>query len=69
MVTGRICKVSAFGGVKGSSQLTVYVEDYMNGKIEIDPFMTQTMPIDRINEAFDLMHKGESIRTVILFDK
>jgi S-(hydroxymethyl)glutathione dehydrogenase/alcohol dehydrogenase len=41
----------------------------MNGKIEIDPFVTHTMPLEQINEAFDLMHKGESIRTVILFDQ
>jgi len=69
LVTGRVWKGSAFGGVKGRSELPGYVEDYMNGKIEIDPFVTHTMPLERINEAFDLMHKGESIRTVIIFDK
>jgi S-(hydroxymethyl)glutathione dehydrogenase / alcohol dehydrogenase len=69
LVTGRVWRGSAFGGVKGRSQLPGYVEDYMNGKIEIDPFVTHTMPLEQINEAFDLMHKGESIRTVILFDQ
>lgn len=69
LVTGRVWKGSAFGGVKGRSQLPGYVEDYMNGKIEIDPFVTHTMPLEEINEAFHLMHEGESIRTVILFDQ
>lgn len=69
LVTGRVWRGSAFGGVKGRSQLPGYVEDYMNGKIEIDPFVTHTMPLEDINKAFDLMHEGKSIRTVILFDK
>jgi S-(hydroxymethyl)glutathione dehydrogenase/alcohol dehydrogenase len=69
LVTGRVWKGSAFGGVKGRSQLPGYVEDYMNGKIEIDPFVTHTMGLEDINKAFDLMHEGKSIRTVILFDK
>ncbi|GGB98011.1 S-(hydroxymethyl)glutathione dehydrogenase/class III alcohol dehydrogenase [Marinobacterium sp. D7] len=67
LVTGRVWKGSAFGGVKGRSQLPGYVEDYMNGKIEIDPFITHTMGLEDINKAFDLMHEGESIRSVILF--
>jgi S-(hydroxymethyl)glutathione dehydrogenase/alcohol dehydrogenase len=69
LVTGRVWKGSAFGGVKGRSQLPGYVEDYMNGKIEIDPFITHTMGLEDINKAFDLMHEGKSIRSVILFDK
>ena len=67
LVTGRVWKGSAFGGVKGRSQLPGYVEDYMNGKIEIDPFITHTMGLEDINRAFDLMHEGKSIRSVILY--
>ncbi|MBP6999591.1 MAG: S-(hydroxymethyl)glutathione dehydrogenase/class III alcohol dehydrogenase [Tepidiphilus sp.] len=67
LVTGRVWKGSAFGGVKGRSQLPGYVEDYMNGKIEIDPFITHTMGLEEINRAFDLMHEGKSIRSVILY--
>jgi S-(hydroxymethyl)glutathione dehydrogenase/alcohol dehydrogenase len=69
LVTGRVWKGSAFGGVKGRSELPGYVEDYMNGKIEIDPFVTHTMGLEDINKAFDLMHEGKSIRSVILFDQ
>src|SRR5690554_7861785 len=69
LVTGRVWKGSAFGGVKGRSQLPGYVEAYMNGKIEIAPFITHTMGLEDINKAFDLMHEGKSIRSVILFDK
>lgn len=69
LVTGRVWKGSAFGGVKGRSQLPGYVEQYMRGEIEIDPFITHTMGLDEINTAFDLMHEGKSIRSVILFDK
>lgn len=65
LVTGRRWLGSAFGGVKGRSQLPGMVEDAMNGKIELAPFVTHTMPLERINEAFDLMHEGKSIRTVI----
>jgi S-(hydroxymethyl)glutathione dehydrogenase/alcohol dehydrogenase len=65
LVTGRVWRGSAFGGVRGRSQLPTMVEDAMNGAIDLDPFITHTMPLERINEAFDLMHKGESIRTVI----
>ena len=67
LVTGRVWKGSAFGGVKGRSQLPGYVEDYMNGKIEIDPFITHTMGLEDINRAFDLMYEGKSIRSVILY--
>lgn len=65
LVTGRVWRGSAFGGVKGRTQLPGMVEDAMNGKIDLDPFVTHTLPLDRINEAFDLMHEGKSIRTVI----
>lgn len=65
LVTGRVWRGSAFGGVKGRSQLPDYVERYMRGEIKIDEFITYTMPLDRINEAFDLMHEGKAIRSVI----
>ncbi|ARS51701.1 S-(hydroxymethyl)glutathione dehydrogenase/class III alcohol dehydrogenase [Kushneria konosiri] len=65
LVTGRVWKGSAFGGVKGRSQLPGMVNDYLGGKIDLDPFVTHTMPLEQINEAFELMHEGKSIRTVI----
>ena len=68
LVTGRVWRGSAFGGVKGRSELPGYVERYLQGDIPLDDFITHTMPLERINDAFDLMHKGESIRTVIHFD-
>ncbi len=67
LVTGRVWRGSAFGGVKGRTQLPGMVEDAMAGRIDLDPFVTHTMPLERINEAFDLMHDGKSIRTVIHF--
>ncbi len=67
LVTGRVWRGSAFGGVKGRSQLPDYVERYMRGEIKIDEFITYTMPLDRINEAFDLMHEGKAIRSVIQY--
>ena len=67
LVTGRVWRGSAFGGVKGRTQLPGMVEDAMAGRIDLDPFITHTLPLDRINEAFDLMHEGKSIRTVIHF--
>lgn len=67
LVTGRSWKGTAFGGVKGRTQLPSYVENYMNGKIELDSMVTHTMPLEDINKAFDLMHHGESIRSVIIF--
>ena len=69
LVTGRIWKGSAFGGVKGRSQLPGIVEQYLRGEFDLDTFITHTMGLDDINHAFDLMHEGKSIRTVILFDK
>jgi len=67
LVTGRVWRGSAFGGVKGRTQLPGMVEDAMAGKIRLDPFITHRLPLDQINEAFDLMHEGKSIRTVIHF--
>lgn len=67
LVTGRVWRGSAFGGVKGRSQLPGYVDLYMQGKIKVDEMVTHTMPLDEINTAFDLMHEGKSIRSVILF--
>ncbi|MCK0537227.1 S-(hydroxymethyl)glutathione dehydrogenase/class III alcohol dehydrogenase [Alcanivorax quisquiliarum] len=67
LVTGRVWRGSAFGGVKGRSELPGYVEQYMNGEIKIDEFVTHDMPFEKINEAFDLLHEGKSIRTVLHF--
>ncbi|WP_048305940.1 S-(hydroxymethyl)glutathione dehydrogenase/class III alcohol dehydrogenase [Halomonas sp. PR-M31] len=67
LVTGRVWKGSAFGGVKGRSELPGYVEDYMNGKVKIDEFITQNMAFEQINEAFDLLHQGKSIRSVLSY--
>jgi len=67
LVTGRVWRGSAFGGVKGRTELPAYVEKAQSGEIPLDTFITHTMPLDRINEAFDLMHEGKSIRTVIHF--
>ena len=67
LVTGRVWRGSAFGGVRGRTELPGMVQQAMRGEIELDPFITHTLPLDRINEAFDLMHAGESIRTVIHF--
>ena len=67
LVTGRTWKGTAFGGVKGRSQLPGMVEDAMRGTIKLAPFVTHTMGLERINEAFDLMHEGKSIRSVIHF--
>jgi S-(hydroxymethyl)glutathione dehydrogenase/alcohol dehydrogenase len=65
LVTGRVWRGTAFGGVKGRSQLPEYVDRYMKGEFELDTFITHTMPLEDINQAFDLMHQGESIRSVI----
>lgn len=67
LVTGRVWRGSAFGGVKGRTELPGMVEQAMAGKINLDPFITHKLPLERINEAFDLMHAGKSIRTVIYF--
>lgn len=69
LVTGRVWRGSAFGGVKGRSELPEIVERYMAGEFALDDFITHTMGLEDINESFDLMHEGKSIRTVIHFDK
>ncbi|WP_420821927.1 S-(hydroxymethyl)glutathione dehydrogenase/class III alcohol dehydrogenase [Pseudorhodobacter turbinis] len=69
LVTGRVWRGSAFGGVKGRSELPEYVERYMKGEFALNDFITHTMGLEDINQAFDLMHEGKSIRTVIHFDK
>ena len=69
LVTGRVWRGSAFGGVKGRSQLPEYVDRYLAGEFKLDDFITHTMGLNKINEAFDLMHEGKSIRSVIHFDK
>ena len=69
LVTGRVWRGTAFGGVKGRSELPEIVERYMAGEFKLDDFITHTMGLDAINEAFDLMHEGKSIRSVIHFDK
>ncbi|CAI3935792.1 Zn-dependent alcohol/formaldehyde dehydrogenase (FrmA) (PDB:1A71) [Commensalibacter communis] len=67
LVTGRVWRGSAFGGVKGRSQLPNIVNDYLQGKFQLDDFITHELPLDQINQAFDLMHAGKSIRTVIRY--
>jgi S-(hydroxymethyl)glutathione dehydrogenase/alcohol dehydrogenase len=67
LVTGRVWRGSAFGGVKGRSQLPGYVDQYLQGTIKIDPYITQTLPLEQINTAFELMHAGQSIRSVITY--
>ena len=67
LVTGRVWKGTAFGGARGRTDVPKIVDWYMDGKIEIDPMITHILPLERINEGFDLMHKGESIRSVVVF--
>ncbi len=67
LVTGRVWRGSAFGGVKGRTQLPGYVENYMNGSLKIDEFVSEVLPLDQINHAFDLMHDGKVIRSVIRY--
>ena len=67
LVTGRVWRGSAFGGVKGRTELPSYVERYMAGEIKVDEMVTHTMSLEDINHAFELMHEGSSIRSVILF--
>jgi S-(hydroxymethyl)glutathione dehydrogenase/alcohol dehydrogenase len=67
LVTGRVWRGTAFGGVKGRSQLPGYVDQYMDGAIQIDSMITHTLSLDEINQAFDLMHEGKSIRSVVYF--
>ncbi|WP_438029304.1 S-(hydroxymethyl)glutathione dehydrogenase/class III alcohol dehydrogenase [Sorangium sp. So ce233] len=67
LVTGRVWKGTAFGGARGRTDVPRIVDWYMEGKIKIDELITHTMPLDDINRSFDLMHEGESIRSVVLF--
>jgi len=67
LVTGRVWRGSAFGGVKGRSQLPGYVDRYMAGEINIDDFVTHDLKFEQINEAFDLLHEGKAIRSVLHF--
>ena len=68
LVTGRVWRGSAFGGARGRTDVPKIVDWYMNGKIDIDSLITHTMPLEDINKAFDLMHAGESIRSVVIYD-
>ncbi len=67
LVTGRSWRGTAFGGARGRTDVPKIVDWYMDGKIEIDPMITHTMPLEDINKGFDLMHAGESIRSVVLY--
>jgi len=67
LVTGRVWKGTAFGGARGRTDVPKIVDWYMEGKIQIDPMITHTLPLERINEGFDLMHAGKSIRTVVIY--
>ncbi|MBD2100887.1 S-(hydroxymethyl)glutathione dehydrogenase/class III alcohol dehydrogenase [Leptolyngbya sp. FACHB-261] len=67
LVTGRVWKGTAFGGARGRTDVPKIVDWYMDGKINIDDLITHVLPVDQINDAFDLMHKGESIRSVVTF--
>jgi len=67
LVTGRVWKGSAFGGARGRTDVPKIVDWYMDGKINIDDLITHTMPLEKINDAFDLMHEGKSIRSVVTF--
>jgi S-(hydroxymethyl)glutathione dehydrogenase/alcohol dehydrogenase len=67
LVTGRVWKGTAFGGARGRTDVPKIVDWYMDKKIQIDPMITHKLPLERINDAFDLMHKGESIRSVVVY--
>lgn len=69
LVTGRVWRGSAFGGVKGRTELPGYVQRYLDGEFKLSTFITHTMGLEQINEAFDLMHEGKSIRSVVHFDR
>jgi S-(hydroxymethyl)glutathione dehydrogenase/alcohol dehydrogenase len=66
-VTGRVWKGTAFGGARGRTDVPKIVDWYMDGKINIDDLITHTMPLDKINDGFDLMHAGKSIRSVVIY--
>ena len=65
-MTGRVWRGTAFGGTKGRTQVPGLVDRYMNGRVKLDEMVTATMPLEDINMAFELMHKGEVIRSVIM---
>jgi S-(hydroxymethyl)glutathione dehydrogenase/alcohol dehydrogenase len=67
LVTGRVWKGTAFGGARGRTDVPKIVDWYMEKKIDIDSLITHVLPLERINDAFDLMHRGESIRSVVVF--
>ena len=67
LVTGRSWKGTAFGGARGRTDVPRIVEWYMEGKIQIDPLITHKLPLEEINSAFDLMHEGKSIRSVVIY--
>ena len=67
LVTGRVWRGTAFGGARGRTDVPKIVDWYMEGKIEIDPMITHTLSLDDINKGFDLMHAGESIRSVVVY--
>jgi S-(hydroxymethyl)glutathione dehydrogenase / alcohol dehydrogenase len=67
LVTGRVWKGTAFGGARGRTDVPKIVDWYMQGRIQIDPLITHVLPLERINDAFELMHRGESIRSVVVF--
>ena len=69
LVTGRVWRGSAFGGVKGRTELPDYVQRYLNGEFKLSTFITHTMGLEQINDAFDLMHEGKSIRSVVHYDR
>ena len=66
-MSGRVWQGSAFGGAKGRIDVPRIVDWYMHGKIEIDPMITHVLSLEEINKGFDLMHVGESIRSVVVF--
>jgi S-(hydroxymethyl)glutathione dehydrogenase/alcohol dehydrogenase len=67
LVTGRVWRGTAFGGASGRTDVPKIVDWYMDGKIEIDPMITHTLSLEDINTGFDLMHSGESIRSVVVY--
>jgi S-(hydroxymethyl)glutathione dehydrogenase/alcohol dehydrogenase len=67
LVTGRVWKGTAFGGARGRTDVPKIVDWYMDKKINIDDLITHVMPLDKINDSFDLMHAGKSIRSVVTF--
>jgi S-(hydroxymethyl)glutathione dehydrogenase/alcohol dehydrogenase len=67
LVTGRTWRGSAFGGARGRTDVPKIVDMYMEGRINIDDLITHTLPLEKINDAFDLMHEGKSIRSVVVY--